>query len=177
MMFFDLNHICEFATKEGFKLINIGEIDDLEYENTIYLKPDKYVLENFFYLARQEGKHAIFYNEVAFDANKFHINESEVIDYLKRKHSLTFEKGVYFYDNLLKIFELRNASLYLHKGSEKEIVSFTLTFVTENTQYVMTFEDRWYTKLVLYHERLNNSLEYTVDRYVKKHKRLLKKEV
>ncbi|HGP3677495.1 TPA: hypothetical protein ACLIVI_005423 [Bacillus pacificus] len=177
MMFFDSNHIYDSATKEGFKLIDIKEIDHLEYANTITLNPNKYVLENFFYLAREEGKHTIFYNEVVFDANKFYINESEVIDYLKRKHSRTFEKGVYFYDNLLKIFEIRNANLFLHKYSEKEIVSITLTFMTGDTQYLMTFEDNWYTRLVQYHERLGNSLEYTIDRYVKKHKHLLKKEV
>ncbi|WP_144524534.1 hypothetical protein [Bacillus thuringiensis] len=48
MMFFDLNDICEFGSKEGFKVIKIGEIDELEYENRIYLKGDKYVLENLF---------------------------------------------------------------------------------------------------------------------------------
>lgn len=172
-MFFNAKQIYNYLNEQEFKLVDIKEIEHLSYPNTIELNSNKYTLETFLSLAKQEGKYFIFFKEVVFEPNEFRISESQAIDYLQEKHNITLTRGLPQYGLLSNRLREHNSRLFLHDLPEKEIVSLTLTFVSDDTQYIMSFHEKWYLKLLETHR----TVEQLVDSYVKENPPLYKKEV
>ncbi|MDX5880820.1 MULTISPECIES: hypothetical protein [unclassified Bacillus cereus group] len=173
MMYFNTKQIYDYLNEQEFKLVDIKEIEHLSYQNTIELNSNKYTLENFLSLARQEGKYFIFFKEVVFEPNKFHISESKAIDYLQEKYNITLTRGLPRYGLLSNHLREYNGRLFLHDMPEKEVVSLTLTFIADDTQYIMSFQEKWYERLLETHP----TVEELVDLYVKENPPLLKEEV
>lgn len=173
MIFFNTKQIYDYLADQEITLMDIEKLEHLSYPNTIELDSNKYTLEDFLMLAKQERKIFIFFKEVVFEPNKFYISESKVIDYLEKKHNVKLTRGLPLHGLLSNRLREYNSRLFLHDLSEKEVVAFTLTFITNDTQYIMSFQEKWYQKLL----ETQPSVEELADLYVKENPPLLKEEV
>lgn len=160
--------------EENIDLIDIISVTGFFNEkDNLDIDPTKFTINDFFFLAKMEGRITIFQKKEKFNIDDFFLNEHTVRTYLQEKHNLKLQEGHMFYDQLMIEINKRNDRLFLLDEYNSQTVSISLMFNSSDGGYRITFKEKWYTKLLETHQ----TVEEIIDSYVKKHSYLLNGEV
>ncbi|HDR4422887.1 TPA: hypothetical protein QCU60_004329 [Bacillus cereus] len=163
MRFFGSKYIKHIASKKGIKIVDIKEMDLLNVSHQVKFTHNEIPIEEFLAIAKDEKVRTIFCEEVFFAHESYHINLYDAHVYLKEKHNLKEEnkEDVALYDRVIERLVLRNERLYLLPSTE--IVQIKLTFVVDDTYYVMVFQEGWYYNLLQTHIPMEEVIDSIVE--------------
>ncbi|BCC62459.1 hypothetical protein [Bacillus cereus] len=122
MKFFDSSYIKQYATKKGFKVVDINKIEPT-FEDTYKVELNTYedTIDDFFAMAKEEKKRTIFLEEVCLDREKFDISLYNVHKYLEENyHAKTANKKEQaLHSRIIEHINFRNQRLFLHTLDRK----------------------------------------------------------
>lgn len=172
MKFFDSSYIKQYATKKGFKMVDINKIEPT-FEDTykVELNTYEHTIDDFFAMAKEEKKRTIFLEEVCLDREKFDISLYKAHKYLEENyHAKTANKEEQaLHSRIIEHINFRNQRLFLHT-LDREVVEIKLMFVSDDVRYEIAFQEHWYKNLLGYHR----TMEDIIDSFMETNTPLLK---
>ncbi|BCC44636.1 hypothetical protein [Bacillus cereus] len=161
MKFFDSSYIKQYATKKGFKVVDINKIEPT-FEDTYKVELNAYEhrIDDFFAMAKEEKKRTIFLEEVCLDHEKFNISLYKANKYLEENyHAKTANKEEQaLHVRIIEYIKFRNQRLVLHT-LDREVVEIKLMFVSDDVRYEIVFQEHWYKNLLSCHRTMEEIID------------------